>query len=318
MSARVMRVAMVNGTSALHLALLVAGVRPGEEVLVSNLTFIAPANAIRYAGAWPVFIGSERDALADRSGEGARIPRHAVASAARTVCHSTEPAADVVRALVAVHILGHPGRSRAAARRSPASSVALIEDCAESDRHGISRAASVGTFGAALRFQLQRQQGDHLRRRRHARDQRRRRWRESCGTSPRRPSSDPLRIHSRRGRVQLPAYEFAGRRRLRADGATRRSPATKAFPCRRLPLRPCRPARHFRNAGGPPVWSIDWLTTMLVIPPRSAWIPARCSATWPRAACKRAASGSPCIFRPPIAAPSFSGAISAPSFSRMP
>ena len=49
-------VATVNGTAALHVALLVAGVKPDDEVLVSTLTFIAPANAIRYVGAWPVFI----------------------------------------------------------------------------------------------------------------------------------------------------------------------------------------------------------------------------------------------------------------------
>ena len=52
-------VATVNGTSALHVALLVAGVQPEDEVLVSTLTFIAPVNAIRYVGAWPVFIDAE-------------------------------------------------------------------------------------------------------------------------------------------------------------------------------------------------------------------------------------------------------------------
>ena len=52
-------VATVNGTSALHISLLVAGVRPNDEVLVSTLTFIAPVNAIRYAGAWPVFVDAE-------------------------------------------------------------------------------------------------------------------------------------------------------------------------------------------------------------------------------------------------------------------
>ncbi len=52
-------VATVNGTSALHVALLVAGMRPEDEVLVSTLTFIAPVNAIRYVGAWPVFIDAE-------------------------------------------------------------------------------------------------------------------------------------------------------------------------------------------------------------------------------------------------------------------
>ena len=54
-------IATVNGTAALHVALLVAGVQPGDEVLVSTLTFIAPANAIRYVGAWPVFIDAEAD-----------------------------------------------------------------------------------------------------------------------------------------------------------------------------------------------------------------------------------------------------------------
>jgi len=54
-------IATVNGTSALHVALLVAGVQPDDEVLVSTLTFIAPVNAIRYVGAWPVFVDAEPD-----------------------------------------------------------------------------------------------------------------------------------------------------------------------------------------------------------------------------------------------------------------
>ncbi len=54
-------VATSTGTAALHIALLVAGVQPNDEVLVSTLTFIAPVNAIRYVGAWPVFIDAEPD-----------------------------------------------------------------------------------------------------------------------------------------------------------------------------------------------------------------------------------------------------------------
>ncbi len=54
-------IAIVNGTAALHIALLCSGVEPEDEVLVSTLTFIAPANAIRYAGAHPVFIDAEPD-----------------------------------------------------------------------------------------------------------------------------------------------------------------------------------------------------------------------------------------------------------------
>ncbi len=53
-------VALSSGTAALHLALLVAGVEPGDTVVTSTLTFAATANAIRYVGAEPVFIDSER------------------------------------------------------------------------------------------------------------------------------------------------------------------------------------------------------------------------------------------------------------------
>ena len=49
-------VATSSGTAALHLALIAAEVLPNEEVLVSDLTFIAPANAVRYVGAWPTFV----------------------------------------------------------------------------------------------------------------------------------------------------------------------------------------------------------------------------------------------------------------------
>ena len=55
----VIKIATVNGTAALHTALLAIGVRPDEEVAVSTLSFVAPANAIRYVGAWPVFMDAE-------------------------------------------------------------------------------------------------------------------------------------------------------------------------------------------------------------------------------------------------------------------
>lgn len=53
-------VALSSGTAALHLALLLLGVGPGDEVLTSTLTFAATANAITYCGATPVFIDSDR------------------------------------------------------------------------------------------------------------------------------------------------------------------------------------------------------------------------------------------------------------------
>jgi perosamine synthetase len=99
-------VATVNGTSALHVALLLAGVEPDDEVAVSSLTFIAPVNAIRYVGAWPVFIDAESSylqmdttALADFLERGCDW-RDGVLRNRRTGRR--------VRAIVPVHILGHP------------------------------------------------------------------------------------------------------------------------------------------------------------------------------------------------------------------
>ena len=48
-------VAIVNGTAALHTALLIAGVEPDDEVLVSTLTFIAPVNTVRHAAPGPCY-----------------------------------------------------------------------------------------------------------------------------------------------------------------------------------------------------------------------------------------------------------------------
>jgi aminotransferase in exopolysaccharide biosynthesis len=56
-------IATVNGTSALHIALLLAGVQPGDEVITQPLTFVATANAIIYTGAEPVFIDVDLDTM---------------------------------------------------------------------------------------------------------------------------------------------------------------------------------------------------------------------------------------------------------------
>ena len=53
-------VACVNGTSALHISLILAGVKPNDEVIVPTITFIAPINAVRYCGAFPVFMDSDQ------------------------------------------------------------------------------------------------------------------------------------------------------------------------------------------------------------------------------------------------------------------
>ena len=58
-------VACQNGTSGLHTALLVNGVKPGQEVIVPSLTFIAAVNPVRYAGADPVFIDCDSSLCMD-------------------------------------------------------------------------------------------------------------------------------------------------------------------------------------------------------------------------------------------------------------
>ena len=81
--------ALASGTAALHLALLLLGVGPGDEVIVSDLTFAASANVVRYLGAMPVFVDADREtwnidpdllaeALADRVRRG-RPPKAVIA-----------------------------------------------------------------------------------------------------------------------------------------------------------------------------------------------------------------------------------------------
>lgn len=53
-------VALSSGTAALHLALVALGVGPGDEVILPSLTFVATANAVRYVGALPIFLDSDR------------------------------------------------------------------------------------------------------------------------------------------------------------------------------------------------------------------------------------------------------------------
>ncbi len=123
-------VATVNGTSALHIALLVAGVQPEEEVLVSTLTFIAPANAVRYAGAWPVFIDAEPDYW--------QMDPARVAEFLRERCERrggvlrNRRTGRRVKAIIPVHILGHPVDLDPILALAREFDLAVIEDATES------------------------------------------------------------------------------------------------------------------------------------------------------------------------------------------
>jgi perosamine synthetase len=123
-------VATVNGTAALHVALLVAGVQPEEEVLVSDLSFIAPANAIRYTGAWPVFIDAEPIYW--------QMDPHKVRNFLEKQCRwqqghlVNKTTGRRVRAILPVHILGHPCDMTPIQEMAREYELMVIEDSAES------------------------------------------------------------------------------------------------------------------------------------------------------------------------------------------
>jgi perosamine synthetase len=123
-------VATVNGTAALHTALLVAGVRTNDEVLISTLTFISPANAIRYVGAWPVFIDAEPEYW--------QIDPLKVVDFLEKECHWTgkellnATTGRRVKAVIVVHILGHPADIDPIVEVAQKYDLCIIEDAAES------------------------------------------------------------------------------------------------------------------------------------------------------------------------------------------
>src|SRR5690242_3472311 len=99
-------VATNSGTAALHVALLLAGVEPDDEVLVSDMTFIAPVNAVRYIGARPVFVDAE-DAYWQLDVERVAefLKRDCLTRNGALVNRATGRR---VHAILPVHLLGHP------------------------------------------------------------------------------------------------------------------------------------------------------------------------------------------------------------------
>lgn len=139
-------VAMVNGTAALHLALLVAGVEPDDEVLVSTLTFIAPANAIRHANAWPVFVDAEPDYW---QMDVAKAREFLTRRCRRQdgVVRNIETGRRV-RAIIPVHILGHPVDMDPLLELAQEFDLRVIEDSTEA-LGSLYKGRAAGTFGDA-------------------------------------------------------------------------------------------------------------------------------------------------------------------------
>ena len=108
-------VALSSGTAALHLALILAGVKPGDYVFCQDLTFSASANPIAYVGAKPVFIDSERDTWnMDPSALEKAIELYG------------KP-----KAVIVVHLYGNPAKMAEIESICKAYKLAIIEDAAE-------------------------------------------------------------------------------------------------------------------------------------------------------------------------------------------
>lgn len=123
-------VATSSGTAALHVALLAAGVEPNDEVVVPTLTFIAPANAVRYVGAWPVFVDAEPDywqldpaILADFLANGCQQHGGQLYN---------KSSGRRVKAIIPVHLLGHPCDMDPILELARRYSLVVVEDATES------------------------------------------------------------------------------------------------------------------------------------------------------------------------------------------
>ncbi len=122
-------VATVNGTAALHVALLGAGVEPGDEVLVPSFTFIATAHAVVQCGAHPVFLDCEPVSWGLDPGKTVDfLARECVVKGGQVVNRTS---GRVVRALLPVHLYGHPCDLDPLLEIAATFPIALVEDATE-------------------------------------------------------------------------------------------------------------------------------------------------------------------------------------------
>lgn len=123
-------VAVANGTSALHICLLLAGVQPNDEVLVPALTFVATANAVAYCGAIPHFVDSEYRSLGM---DAVKLNEYLneYAEIRDEYCYN-KTTGRRIKAVVPMHTFGHPVDLEAFVALCDKFKLFLIEDAAES------------------------------------------------------------------------------------------------------------------------------------------------------------------------------------------
>lgn len=123
-------VVCVNGTNAIHLALILAGVKPGDEVITQSLTFIATANAISYTGAQPVFLDVDCNTLG-LSSEGLKRFLESETIQESSGCYN-KLTGKRIKACVPMHTFGHPCKIDDISNLCQKFNIELVEDAAES------------------------------------------------------------------------------------------------------------------------------------------------------------------------------------------
>lgn len=124
-------VATVNGTSALHIALKVLGVKPGDEVIIPTLTFIAPVNAVIYCGARPIFFDIEKDSLGLCPEAVTLFLKNNTKSGAGGFIYNKQTG-NRISACLPVHIFGHPAEMKAIKECCSQYNIPVVEDASES------------------------------------------------------------------------------------------------------------------------------------------------------------------------------------------
>ena len=123
-------IAVVNGTAALHIALMLAGVKSGDEVLIPPLSFVATANAVVYCGANPHFVDCHESTLGiDPVKLRDYLSTHTEFRSGHCVNKST---GRIIRAMVPVHTFGHPVDLEGLISIARDYKLVMIEDAAES------------------------------------------------------------------------------------------------------------------------------------------------------------------------------------------
>lgn len=137
-------VACVNGTNALHLALMLVGVERGDEVITQPLTFIATTNAISYCGALPVFVDVDLDTMGlSPTKMGEWLDRNAALKNGE--CFNTTSGRRI-KACVPMHTFGHPVHLDELVALCDKWHIELVEDAAESIG-SYYKGRHTGTFG---------------------------------------------------------------------------------------------------------------------------------------------------------------------------